>query len=46
MSEIKTNTKRVPNIPNVKNKTATKPMAPKSPIKVKMPVMRKAGRGR
>jgi hypothetical protein len=45
MSEIK-NTKNVPNVPLIKNKTATKPLAPKPSIKVKMPVLRKAGRGR
>jgi hypothetical protein len=46
MSEIKTNTKRVPNIPNAKPKGAVKPIQAKTPIKAKMNVMRKSGRGR
>jgi hypothetical protein len=46
MSEIKSNTKRVPNVPMIKNKGAAKPVQPKPALKVKPNIMRKAGRGR
>jgi hypothetical protein len=46
MSEIKSNTKRVPNVPTVKPKGAVKPVQAKPALKVKPNIMRKAGRGR
>lgn len=46
MSEIKVNSKKIPNVPTVKPKGAVKPVQAKTPIKAKMNVMRKAGRGR
>ena len=46
MSVIKSNTKRVPNVPEIKNKGAVKPVQAKPALKVKPNIMRKAGRGR
>jgi len=46
MSVIKSNTKRVPNVPEIKNKGAVKPVQAKPALKVKSNIMRKAGRGR
>ena len=45
MSEIKM-PKKIPNVPSIKPKGTVKPIQAKTPIKAKMNVMRKAGRGR
>jgi hypothetical protein len=47
MSEIKTNTKKVPNVPLIKNVGAKPALKPKGPISAKTSKpLRKAGRGR
>ena len=46
MRVIKSNTKRVPTVPEIKNKGAVKPVQAKPALKVKSNIMRKAGRGR
>ena len=47
MSEIKSNTKKVPNIPMLKNTGPKSPIKPKGPVSAKTAKpLRKAGRGR